>query len=107
MDTVDALRLIGIYKLSASGREDDAIQRLRDLILDSIEDRRFGVLGGLDLSCLSPPILFWLVLFLPTVGLQEDTLYLRVRARVLGLCCRRWAALPFAWGPAPGPLGLG
>ena len=96
MDTLDALRLIGIYKLSASGREDDAILRLRDLVLDGIEDQCSSVLGEIDFNRLSPPILFWLLIFLPTVGLKQDTLYLRVRAHVSRFCLHR--------GPSPFPL---
>lgn len=97
MDTVDALRLIGVYSLSASGREDTAIFRLRDLILEWVEDQRAAkTVEGIDLNRLSPPILFWLLTFLPTVGLKGNILYSRVEGRVLALTpARACRVLPF------------
>lgn len=94
---VDALRLIGIYALSASGREDTAIFRLRDLILESIEDQNsLDLIEGIDLDRLSPTILIWLFTFLPTVGLKGNILYSRVEGRVLALTpFRTRRVLPF------------
>lgn len=94
---VDALRLIGIYALSASGREDTAILRLRDLILEATEDhQRLDIIEGIDLDRLSPTILLWMLTFLPTVGLKGNILYSRVEGRALTLTpFRGRRVLPF------------
>ena len=102
MDTLDALRLIGIYRLSESGREDTAILRLRDLILESVEDQRTDAIEGIDLSRLSPPILFWLLAFLPSVGLKWNVVYARVQGQVLNFPRPR-RVLPFTLAVVPAP----
>lgn len=104
MVTLDALRLIGIYTLSESGREDTAILRLRDLILESIEDQRTAIIEGIDLNRLSPSILFWLLTFLPSVGLKGNILYQRVEGRTLMLASpRRQQIVPFYLAVVPAP----
>jgi hypothetical protein len=69
-----ALRVIGIYHLSASGDENKAIGLLRALILDAIEDQCTEIIEGIDLNRLSPLVLSWLFVFLPSVGLERNIL---------------------------------
>jgi|688.fasta_scaffold291929_2 hypothetical protein len=80
-----ALRVIGIYHLSASGDENKAIGLLRALILDAIEDQCTEIIEGIDLNRLSPLVLSWLFVFLPSVGLERNILYGRVEGRLLAL----------------------